>query len=626
MGQPGRVDHEMDEQHHHHLGSHRSNNFPVVVSPSTPTSIPPSSIPTPLHLSTPQRTVNVINSPSPSQYQSINGPSPDTIASQDSAVRRHSQPPSRNKTTRSPSNNHGLNSNISHNRAVNDQQHASPPSASVATTGMLNKPRARSLIAEFELKRRREDEWLETVLRQRNVLLVTYLPHQCMLLTHPMNIHLSTHYNLSLNILSIYRIILQGMSQCESQEVKENDEDDSQSMNNITMSLLLADDQETTQDVGLVVSDRLLDATTLNLGEEEMTQVLRGDEEDGQSTVYGSSSILLGESSQRPSAVDMTTIYPTAVDHYHQPSVRNSSSDSNSSSNSYNNVNVNSNSNSGVSTHGADPTTNSLPIGTLSSGAHSRVVTVTVVAKEVHSSLVTSSPARLIDRDPIQVHVLPSTTAIATNNNSNNNNTTINNNDAMMKDDERILREAVDVYQRQALQDRADIQALKQERDALLSAASSSSSSRQVSSFHVQTRGAQMFSPTSTWTPNVNPHSHNTTPILNTTPVLDGTPFWKGATGGMQYDGPPIQSIQKVLTTTATAVTAIATPIASTASNQYVQRIQELEEKLRLEAEQTAVILSQRDTFAMSKSSLTAKLAGNCNCSLLLLNYAVIIH
>ena len=196
----------------------------------------------------------------------------------------------------------------------------------------------------------------------------------------------------------------------------------------------------------------------------------------------------------------------------------------------------------------------------------------------------------------------------------------------MMKDDERILREAVDVYQRQALQDRADIQALKQERDALLSAASSSSSSRQVSSFHVQTRGAQMFSPTSTWTPNVNPHSHNTTPILNTTPVLDGTPFWKGATGGMQYDGPPIQSIQKVLTTTATAVTAIATPIASTASNQYVQRIQELEEKLRLEAEQTAVILSQRDTFAMSKSSLTAKLAGNCNCSLLLLNYAVIIH
>ena len=249
------------------------------------------------------------------------------------------------------------------------------------------------------------------------------------------------------------------------------------------------------------------------------------------------------------------------------------------------------------------------------------------------------------------------TTTITTTNNTINNNTittandTTNNNDVMMKTDEHTLREVMERYHRQALHDKAVIQALEIERDALLSAASAmrqsssqgdagpvfgtnqatardinttrginpTNETRALSSSDVQSRGAQMFSPVAgTWTPN---HSDSqrrmgsrNTPILNTPPV--GIPF--SSTSAMQYDDSIfIRTIQKDLVATITG-TATAATTATVASNQsYLHRIQELEEKLRVEAEQTAVILSQRDTFAMSKSALTAKLAGNCRlCSI----------
>ena len=133
----------------------------------------------------------------------------------------------------------------------------------------------------------------------------------------------------------------------------------------MTMSLLLADDQESAQETelvasdGFVESDGLIDVTALDSGD-EITQVLRDGEEDGQSTVYGSSCSPLGECSQRPSAMDMTTIYPTAVDGYHQPTVRNRTSSNN---------NNNSSSNSSASTQGVEPpSTNDLLMGQSSTG------------------------------------------------------------------------------------------------------------------------------------------------------------------------------------------------------------------------------------------------------------------
>ena len=599
----------MYENHHQLVESHRSDNFPVVVSPSTPPSIPSSSISIPLTLSTPQRLVDTINSPSPSQYQLINDPNSNTMASQQSA-RQQNPNPSRNNTARSRSNNHGFNNNP--NQTSSDQQHVSPSSVNVSV-GTRNKPRVRGMIAEYDQKRKREEEWLETVLRQRNVLLVGTIS---ILYMHPINsfhVHesnqdTSNRYNLSLQLITT----IQGMSQCVSDEVKRNDLDDDQSMN-MTMSLLLADDAESTHDVGVVATDGLLEITTSYLAEEigeEVTQVLREGEADVHSTLYESSNSPLGASCQRPSAVDMTTIYPTAVDQYHQPTVLSSNASDNNNNN--NNTN-NNNGNTSGSAHGVDPQMTNVSMGPSDAHIPSRVITV--LAKEVRTSPVSSSPARLIDRGgQVRVQVYPPTTATTTANNNNN-----NSDDVMMSNDEHTLREDVDTYQRQALQDQAIIQALKQERDALLSAASSAMTQ---SSSNVQTRDAQMFSPAGIWTPrtpNLNPRSRTNTPVLKTTPwnapVLNSTPLNHSNVTSYDgpYDGPPIKSIQKVLipTTISTVVT----------SNQYVQRIQELEEKLRFESEQTAVILSQRDTFAMSKSTLTAKLAGKClpagGCSLM---------
>ena len=279
-------------------------------------------------------------------------------------------------------------------------------------------------------------------------------------------------------------------------------------------------------------------------------------------------------SSQRPSAVDMTTIYPTAVDHYHQPSVHNSHSDS-------------------------------------------PAVAVVAVAKEITSSpVVSSSPARLVDQEQVRLHMLPPTTTTTSTNITTAVTTAVttnsSSNDTVIMTDEHTLREALVAYQRQAQQDMASIQALKQERDELLLAAAVSD---------VQMRGApSMFmSPAGTRTssslsssirrPDSRSHSNTTIPTANTAPSTTdpmNTPL-TGSITAIQYDRPPMQTIQKVLNASATATT-INTTAAS--NHSYVQRIHELEEKLRFEAEQTAVILSQRDTFAMSKSALTAKLGG----------------
>ena len=224
---PGHGNQETGENRPHHDHDHhqenRSNNFPPVVSPSTHISTPPSSTSpssTPMQISsldllTPQRIIDTIDSPSPSQYQSINSPSPSqyqsinglsptTMASPASTGRRSNQNTLRGGSGRNTGNNHTSNishNNNSHNRAARDLPHqqvsstssavtaspsaSAPASATSASPGKLNKPpRTRLMIAEFELKRKNEEAWLDVVLRQRNVLLVTNTPYQCILLTH----------------------------------------------------------------------------------------------------------------------------------------------------------------------------------------------------------------------------------------------------------------------------------------------------------------------------------------------------------------------------------------------------------------------------------------------------------